>query len=85
MKRTGILTHYYKSKNIGGLLQSYALAEFLINNAFNTEQICFEHNFFDEKAQKLFNELYPRACGIKKIISGTLNLIRNGYLSLRKN
>ncbi len=25
MKKIGILTHYYQSKNIGGLLQSYAL------------------------------------------------------------
>ena len=29
MKQIGIITHYYGSKNYGGVLQSYALCQFL--------------------------------------------------------
>ena len=43
MKKVGILTHYFNSKNYGGVLQAYGL-EKVINklNGFSAEQICYE-------------------------------------------
>lgn len=52
MKKVGILTHYYKSKNIGGLLQSYALPALLNKNDYQAEQISFDMLFKDYKAKK---------------------------------
>ena len=40
--KIGILTHYYNTKNYGGLLQAYALVEFLRKNGFDAEQICYK-------------------------------------------
>lgn len=42
MKQIGIITHYYGSKNYGGVLQSYALCQFLKNQGFDAEQIQFD-------------------------------------------
>ncbi len=44
MKKIGILTHYYKTKNYGGSLQAYALCKTLNNNGYSAEQICYEFN-----------------------------------------
>lgn len=41
-KKIGIITHYYKSHNIGGLLQAYALCRKLSERGFKTEQICYK-------------------------------------------
>lgn len=46
MKKIGILTIYYRTRNIGGLLQAYALANVLEKMGFAAEQICFEQNIF---------------------------------------
>ena len=54
MKKIGILTHYYNSKNIGGLLQAYALTDFLNRLSYPTQQICFDYNFFDKKSRRLW-------------------------------
>ena len=58
MNHIGILSHYHKSKNIGGLLQSYALVTFLNKNGFQTEQISFDYDFFDKKSKKIRLELF---------------------------
>ena len=42
MKKIGILTHYCKSQNIGGLLQAYALPAWLNQHNFSAEQIAFD-------------------------------------------
>lgn len=42
MKQIGIITHYYGSKNYGGVLQAYALCQFLKNQGFDAEQIQFD-------------------------------------------
>lgn len=39
--KVGILTHFYHSLNYGGMLQAYALTEFLNRNNFDAEQICY--------------------------------------------
>ncbi len=41
MKKIGIITHYYKSKNYGGNLQAYALCQVLSKNGYDAEQISF--------------------------------------------
>ncbi len=44
MKKIGIITHYYKTKNYGGSLQAYALCKVLNSNGYNAEQICYVLN-----------------------------------------
>ena len=41
MNKIGIITHYYKSTNYGGVLQAYCLTDFLLNNDYDAEQICY--------------------------------------------
>lgn len=54
-KSIGIITFYYKSTNYGGILQSYALEAFLIQNGYKeTEQICYKP-LYPTKLNKLFN------------------------------
>lgn len=40
--KVGILTHYYKNLNYGGVLQAYALAEAINDMGICAEQICYE-------------------------------------------
>ena len=40
--KLGIITHYYKSTNYGGVLQAYALCDFLRKQGIDAEQICYE-------------------------------------------
>ena len=50
MKKIGILTIYYRTRNIGGLLQAYALVKALGKKGFATEQVCFKrHTFYGWK------------------------------------
>ncbi len=44
MKKIGILTQYLHSKNIGGLLQAYALPRFLNSLGYKVEQVTFDFN-----------------------------------------
>ena len=46
MKKIGIVTHYYKSRNYGGVLQAFALTKFLTNKGHNAEQICYRNSNF---------------------------------------
>lgn len=51
MNKIGILTHYYNNKNIGALLQAYALTNFLNRISYPTQQICFDYIFFDKNSR----------------------------------
>ena len=42
MKKIGIITHYYGSKNYGGLLQAYALCRVLNDSGYEAEQISYD-------------------------------------------
>lgn len=44
-KKIGILTMFYKSRNYGAVLQSYALYKILDNNGFHVEQICYDEKY----------------------------------------
>lgn len=62
--RIGIITHYYKSSNYGGNLQSYALCDFLIRKGYDAEQICFERketksiNFYKSILRDIYMYLF---------------------------
>ena len=42
--KIGIISFYYNNHNYGGMLQAYALCEFLNQSEFNAEQICYVRN-----------------------------------------
>lgn len=42
VKKIGIITHYYKSNNYGGLLQAFALCKLLTKYGYSAEQICYD-------------------------------------------
>ena len=69
MKKIGILTHYYKSKNYGGNLQAYALCEYLNNNGYTAEQICFDSTFVVVQKKSLVERIKGKGIlGILKSI-----------------
>ena len=41
-KKIGVITHYYKSNNYGGLLQAYAMVHYLNSRGFEAEQLCWK-------------------------------------------
>ena len=67
-RKIGILTHYYKSRNIGGLLQAYALPQFLNNCGYKAEQITFDFKKPDSSLLKHYRVLFPREINLKKIL-----------------
>ena len=54
--KVSIITHYYKSKNYGGILQSYALCRVINELGYNAEQISY--NMFPTKKAGAFSLLY---------------------------
>lgn len=52
-KRIGIITHYYDSHNIGGLLQAYALCRKVSEFGFQAEQICYLPKLVTKKSYML--------------------------------
>ena len=83
MKKIGIITHYYQSKNIGGLLQSYALTCVLNKCPYNVEQVSFNLHFYDEKAQKTRKQI--RQVTLKKIIIFCFGFLKNIYKRIINN
>ena len=61
MKKIGILTHYYQSKNIGGLLQAYALVMLLNKRGNQAQQISFNFKLKDPAAHLCYQQLFPVA------------------------
>ena len=41
-QKIGILTHYYRSANYGGVLQSYALCKYLNDRGTEAKQLCYD-------------------------------------------
>jgi len=68
MKRIGILTHYYQSKNIGGLLQAYALCAFLRKHETAAEQIAFRFRPYSPQAHETYRRLFPQRKTLKKFV-----------------
>lgn len=58
MKTIGIITHYYKSLNYGGVLQSYALCQYLNQKGFNAEQVKYKQAIsFLSKFKRLIKKI----------------------------
>lgn len=58
MKKIGILTHYYHSKNIGGLLQSYAIPVLLkTEGRLDVKQITFKFKVYDKHARFIYRRI----------------------------
>lgn len=57
MKKVGIITHYYGSHNIGGLLQSYALCLALNQLGVDAEQICYQPNLPTRESRMLAKKM----------------------------
>ncbi|MBR4592342.1 MAG: polysaccharide pyruvyl transferase family protein, partial [Elusimicrobiaceae bacterium] len=83
MKKIGILTHYYHSRNLGGLLQAYALTTSLRSAGIQAEQIAFDFNFFDFRAKKIRKKIYPRKNIFKRIVD-KLSLYLHNFLNKRE-
>ncbi len=67
MKQIGIITHYYGSENYGGVLQSYALCQFLRNQGFDAEQIQYDKNK-DVSIKRRIGKFYRYALSIPRRI-----------------
>lgn len=44
MKKVGIISFYYKNRNIGGLLQAYAVQKLIAEYGLEAEQICYDNS-----------------------------------------
>lgn len=80
-KKIGILTHYYRSDNYGGVLQAYALCKVLRNLGYEAEQVCIPvvcEQFDGESRQadlehkksapvRVFNRLQRKLFGVDRI------------------
>lgn len=69
MKKIGIITLYYKSRNYGGNLQAYALCRCLRDMGFQAEQICY--NAVLDPKKSLTQRLKPNY--IRKKLSLEIN------------
>lgn len=67
MKQIGIITHYYGSKNYGGVLQSYALCQFLRHHGYDAEQIQFDKDK-GESIKRRLGKVYRFALSIPRRI-----------------
>ena len=54
LKKIGIITHFYNSKNYGGLLQAYALSYYIKEQGCVCAQICFENNGNNPRKKRCF-------------------------------
>jgi len=65
--KVGIISHYYKSENFGGLLQAFALQKYIESNGLSCKQICYKKQFSLTVRSKI-KEL------LKKVVRFLLNL-----------
>lgn len=83
MGKVGILTYFYKSTNYGGVLQSYALCQYLRSLGIDAEQICYDYNTYRKDSAKVLvekNRLKRYVGKIAKVLRHPLygkNYLRN--------
>lgn len=92
MKKIGILTHYFHNRNIGALLQAYAVPLLLNEYGENAEQISFDFKLFDKTSRKIYLDIYPRKITLKKLfrysfarIKRLLILLQNKQITAQIN
>ena len=76
LKKIGIITMYYNSKNCGGMLQAYALTKALEKMGLSSEQICVEFSKSKKQKKKIKGKTIVRQ--IKDLIL----FGRNQYIKL---
>ena len=77
MKKIGILTHYYGSKNIGGLLQAYALVQALNQCGREAQQISFNFDLLDGPSKQRLRQLRLANLSMRKILRKPFRLLNN--------
>ena len=82
--KIGILTHYYKSLNYGGVLQAYALATFLRAQGYEAEQIsyAFSSNPFEPKSAR--RDAAPGPAGLRGKLLRFRNALRYKLIEKRR-
>ncbi len=96
--KIGILTHYYGSTNCGGCLQAYALCEFLNNQGFDAEQICYDmlnpqnYTFFStiknitsKTAGEKINRIFSKDQPVREDVAEILEIRTNSFINFREN
>lgn len=78
MSKIGILTHYYRAKNIGGLLQAYALPAFLRAQGLAAEQLAFDGSGREKQARKILGRL-----ALRKLLKDPLLGMKRFYQKCR--
>ncbi len=87
MFKIGILTHFYKSKNYGGVLQAYALVSYVNASFMRTEQICYKSNTvnFSLPHKEDNKKIFLRYFSPKKILRKLVFFAKKNKLALRYN
>lgn len=82
MRKVGVVSLYYRSLNLGGLLQSYAMTRILDNAGYESRQICYEKVGLDKNGILLERQMkisLLKVVGLKKIVSKTWNLLTRPF------
>ena len=74
-KQIGILTHYYQSKNIGGLLQAYALPAVLTKLGYLAEQLSFDYTFCTDSVKKKHLVFLVESITLKKLVCKIIRVV----------
>lgn len=77
--KVGIISLYYSSRNLGGLLQSYAMVSFLSSNGFEAEQICYDLSVTNSESrhyQRLRRNALLLSSGYKILYSKYKSIVR---------
>ena len=80
MKKIGIVTFYYGSSNYGGLLQAYALANFLVKKGYDAKQICVSYQHRSNTVEIKRAKVILKKNGIIKLTNMTLKKIKRFVL-----
>lgn len=81
MKKIGIITEYYKSKNYGGILQAYAMVLVLSKLTHQAEQLCFERG--EIEGIKNHREKFSFLKLLKKMVYGSIKQRISRKIDLR--
>lgn len=85
-KKIGIVSLYYRSLNLGGLLQSYALTKVLGNMGYDVEQICYDSSELSSEGKILEKKMKAallQVVGIKKILLKAYSIIKQPFVNKR--
>lgn len=89
MRKIGIISMYYNSKNYGGLLQSYALVKTISKLGKDSEQICWQYLINNgEKAQSTKKNILKKLIRkpyylIKRVLNSLLRVSINNKIKKR--